>query len=42
MFKAVWKKNNYDITFSMDSKIAKLKEHIESLTGSFENERDIC
>ena len=34
-FKAVWKKNNYDITFPVDDKIAKLKAHIQTLTGLY-------
>lgn len=34
-FKAVWKKNNYDITFPVNDKIAKLKAHIQTLTGLY-------
>ncbi len=32
-FRVVWKKINYDVTFPLDEKAIKLKEHIESLTG---------
>ena len=32
-FRAVWKKTNYDITFSANARIAKLKQHIQELTG---------
>jgi hypothetical protein len=32
-FKAVWKKNNYDISFPAHSKIAELKKRIQELTG---------
>lgn len=32
-FRAVWKKTNYDITFCVDDRIAKLKQHIQELTG---------
>jgi len=34
-FRVVWKKRNYDITFPLDHKVAKLKEHIQQLTGVF-------
>ena len=32
-FRVVWKKNNYDVTFPLDEKVLKLKEHIQTLTG---------
>ena len=35
VFKAAWKKNNYEITFPPHEKIAKLKEHVQSLTGAY-------
>ena len=34
-FKVVWKKNNYNVTFPLDQKALKLKEHIQTLTGSY-------
>ena len=32
-FKVVWKKNNYNVTFALDKKAIRLKEHIQTLTG---------
>lgn len=32
-FRVVWKKNNYDVTFPLDQKASKLKEHIQKLTS---------
>ena len=32
-FRVVWKKNNYSVTFPVDEKAVKLKEHIQTLTG---------
>ena len=32
-FRAVWKKTNYEITFAATERIAKLKQHIQGLTG---------
>lgn len=32
-FRVVWKKNSYDVTFPLDEKAIKLKEHVETLTG---------
>ena len=34
-FRVVWKKRNYEVTFPLDHKVAKLKEHIQQLTGVF-------
>lgn len=32
-FRVVWKKKVYDVTFPLDEKALKLKEHIHTLTG---------
>lgn len=32
-FKVVWKKNTYDVSFPLDERVDKLKEHINSLCG---------
>lgn len=32
-FRVVWKKTIFDITFGLDEKAIKLKEHIQTLTG---------
>ncbi|XP_064406813.1 ubiquitin domain-containing protein UBFD1-like [Halichondria panicea] len=32
-FRVVWKKTTYDVTFGLDEKAIKLKEHIQTLTG---------
>ena len=34
-FRVVWKKKSYDVTFPIDEKAIRLKEHIETLTGNF-------
>ena len=34
-FRVVWKKKSYNVTFPMDEKAIRLKEHIETLTGNF-------
>ena len=33
-FRVVWKKKSYNVKFLLDEKAIKLKEHIESLTGT--------
>ncbi len=35
-FRVVWKKTTYDVTFGLDEKAIKLKEHIQTLTGHFD------
>ncbi len=32
-FRVVWKKKTFDVTFGLDEKAIKLKEHIQTLTG---------
>ncbi len=32
-FRVVWKKSTFDVTFGLDEKAIKLKEHIQTLTG---------
>ena len=32
-FRVVWKKNTYSITFPLDERVSKLKEHIHTFTG---------
>ena len=32
-FKVVWKKNTYDVSFPLDERVNKLKEHINTLCG---------
>lgn len=32
-FKVVWKKNTYDVSFPLDDRVDKLKEHINTLCG---------
>ena len=32
-FRVVWNKKSYSVSFPLDHKAIKLKEHIESLTG---------
>lgn len=32
-FKVVWKKNTYDVSFPLDERVDKLKEHISTLCG---------
>lgn len=32
-FKVVWKKNTYDVSFPLDERVDKLKEHINTLCG---------
>ena len=34
-FKVVWKKNMYDVSFPMDERVDKLKEHIHTLCGEY-------
>ena len=48
----VWKKSSYDVSFPMDEKAIKLKEHIQTLTGNcdknlhmvnmHDNKVDVC
>lgn len=33
-FRVVWKKNSYTVTFPVDEKALKLKQHIQTLTGN--------
>ena len=33
-FRVVWNKKNYDVEFDVNQTVDKLKEHIQSLTGS--------
>lgn len=33
-FRVVWNKKNFDITFSLDEKISKLKLHLQTLIGT--------
>lgn len=32
-FRVVWKKQTFEISFGAEQKVAKLKEHIQTLTG---------
>ena len=32
-FRVVWKKQTFDVSFGAEQKVAKLKEHIQTLTG---------
>ena len=32
-FRLVWKKQTFDVAFGQEEKVAKLKEHVQSLTG---------
>ena len=34
-FKVVWKKNTYDVSFPLDERVDKLKEHIHTLCGEY-------
>ena len=36
-FKVVWKKNTYDVSFPLDERVDKLKEHINTLCGELFN-----
>ena len=40
-FRVVWKKRNYDVTFPLDQKALKLKEHIQKLTGNWLQARSL-
>ena len=32
-FRVVWKKQTFEVSFGKEQKVAKLKEHIQKLTG---------
>lgn len=32
-FRVVWKKQTFEVTFGLDQKVSKLKEHVQTLTG---------
>ena len=40
-FRVVWKKNSYNVTFPLKEKALKLKEHIQTLTGTVDTEHSI-
>lgn len=40
-FKVVWKKNTYDVTFPLDERVDKLKEHINTLCGELVNQHHL-
>lgn len=40
-FRVVWKKNSYSVTFPLDEKVLKLKEHIQTLTGVFSEYKSV-
>ena len=40
-FKVVWKKNTYDVSFPLDERVDKLKEHISTLCGELFNEHHL-
>lgn len=41
-FRVVWKKNSYNVTFPLDKKVLKLKEHIQTLTGTYTTGLQVC
>lgn len=34
-FRVVWKKQTFEVTFGLDQKVSKLKEHVQTLTGLY-------